>query len=270
MSQTTYNTNYALGREGQIADTTNRQVDSFLAEGAIKYGLVVQQGTADDQVKAMAALAADPDAIVATLASSASPQTISGAGLDGAVGGNLISPAQSVTITLSNHADWDATTAVVYGLDADGNPISENLAIPNGGNATVTGLLSFSRVTSVYIPAQSGTGGTATVGTGATAVVLTRDKYLGVAVYDPMTEPYLSTSEVEDDEQLGVMVKGRVCVVTEAIVTKGAPCYVRTTESGGDVRGQVRGSPASGFALLQGAKFVTSAAADAIAVLELS
>lgn len=72
-----------------------------------------------------------------------------------------------VTLALSSHADWDATVATVTGLDAAGDIFRENLLIPNGGNTTVTGVRHFASVTSRYIPAQSGTGGTATLGFGS-------------------------------------------------------------------------------------------------------
>lgn len=115
-------------------------------------------------VAALAALA-DVDAILATGgASSASPQTLSGASLDGVLGYRALSPSRRITLVLSNHADWDATTATITGKDAGGNTITEDFAIPNGGGATVNGSKLFARVTSIAIPAQSGTGGTFTVG----------------------------------------------------------------------------------------------------------
>lgn len=118
-------------------------------------------------VAALAALA-DVDAILATGgASSASPQTLSGASLDGVLGYRALSPSRRLTLVLSNHADWDATTATITGKDANGDTITEDLTIPNGGNATLTTTKLFARVTSVTIPAQSGTGGTFTVGVAA-------------------------------------------------------------------------------------------------------
>ena len=118
-------------------------------------------------VAALAALA-DVDAILATGgASSASPQTLSGASLDGVLGYRALSPSRRITLVLSNHADWDATTATITGKDANGDTITEDLTIPNGGNATLTTTKLFARVTSVTIPAQSGTGGTFTVGVAA-------------------------------------------------------------------------------------------------------
>lgn len=51
-AQTTYAATPAVGQPGMIAqEFALRQVDSFLAEGAILFGYPVVQGTADGQVK---------------------------------------------------------------------------------------------------------------------------------------------------------------------------------------------------------------------------
>lgn len=111
---------------------------------------------------------ADVDAILASGGASAiAEQTVSGAALNGATGYRDMSVARKITLVLSNHADWDATTATLTGLDVDGAVQSESLTIPNGGNSTVTSTKRYKRVTSLVIPAQSGTGGTFTVGVAA-------------------------------------------------------------------------------------------------------
>lgn len=106
-------------------------------------------------------------AIVATCASSASEQTLTGATLDGASGGASLGQPRFITFTFSSSADWDATNITLSGLDGNGASQSESIAIPNGGNATVTSTKKYLQVSSIVIPAQSGTGGTATVGTRA-------------------------------------------------------------------------------------------------------
>lgn len=111
---------------------------------------------------------ADVDAIIATGgASSTSAQTLSGASLDGVSGYRALSPSRRITLTFSSHADWDATTATITGKDANGTTITDTIAIPNGGNATVATSKLFARVTSIVIPIQSGTGGTFTAGVAA-------------------------------------------------------------------------------------------------------
>lgn len=107
------------------------------------------------------------NAIVATGASSGSSQTVTGAALDGTVGWRTMATARHITLTLSADAHWDATTATLTGRDVDGNTISESLSIPNNGGVTLTSLKRFRTVTSLVIPAQSGTNGTFTMGVAA-------------------------------------------------------------------------------------------------------
>ena len=111
--------------------------------------------------------AADVDALVTAYTTSTAIQVFSGATLDGIVGAGTLTYARNVTLTLSSHTDWDATTGVVVGTDIVGRPITENFTIPNNGNTTVVGAKCFLYVTSITIPAQTGTGGTATFGFGA-------------------------------------------------------------------------------------------------------
>ena len=106
----------------------------------------------------------DADAIVATAGSTAGTQTLTGATLDGATGGAAMSTPRFVTFAFSASADWDATSVTLTGLDGNGASQSETIAVPNGGDATVTSTKRYLQVTSIAIPAQSGTGGTLTVG----------------------------------------------------------------------------------------------------------
>ena len=43
--QTSYTQDYAVGQVGQIADISNRVIDSFAAEGTIAFGIAVARGT---------------------------------------------------------------------------------------------------------------------------------------------------------------------------------------------------------------------------------
>jgi hypothetical protein len=121
-------------------------------------------------INALSALAADVDAIIATGATTTGSQLFAGALLDGVIGGAAMVPGRYLELVLSSHADWDATTATLIGYDNNGNQITESLAIPNGGNATVNSTKRYARVVSLAIPAQSGTGGTFTLGVRARAV----------------------------------------------------------------------------------------------------
>jgi len=107
---------------------------------------------------------ADADAIIATGASSGSLQSLDTTDLDGAIGDAVMDPPRRLSFTFSDHADWDATTITVTGTDQDGVTQTETFAVPNGGNTTVNGTKYFRTVTAVSIPAQSGAGGTFTMG----------------------------------------------------------------------------------------------------------
>ena len=155
-------------------------------------GIAALKGSAERTCKPILstnAPTADVDAIVATLASTAGVQTLTGATLDGVVGDDEMIPPRNVTMTFSNHADWDATMAVVTGIDSDGNVVQEDLLIPNGGNATVTGAKLFAKIMNLYVPAQSGTGGTFTLGTGSKLGAINGQAVHGVALYEATREP---------------------------------------------------------------------------------
>ena len=121
-------------------------------------------------------------------ASSGSIQTIAAADMNGDLAETELFPPRNVTLTLSSHADWDASTAVVTGLGPSGEAQTENFTIPNGGNATVTGTKRFSRVTQIVIPAQSGTSGTFTVGTRAPVTAASADTNSRVTLTSPAGE----------------------------------------------------------------------------------
>lgn len=114
----------------------------------------------------------DADAIIASgAASAATSQVLDSGDFNGVLGAGSSSPARNLTFTFSSSADWDATTLVVEGR-RNGRVVTESIAIPNGGNATVTGTKLFDldaaslAETTFAIPAQSGAGGTLTVGVG--------------------------------------------------------------------------------------------------------
>ena len=111
-------------------------------------------------------LGADADSIMVALATSASPQTLD-TEFDGVIGLGTISPPRKITVTRSSHANQDAVTAVLTGLDEFGEVQTENLAFADTGGEVVTSTKRYSKVTSLAIPAQGGTGGTTAIGTAA-------------------------------------------------------------------------------------------------------
>jgi hypothetical protein len=271
--QTTFSNDPAIAIAGMPADSTPRVTESFVAEGAPVVGLLCQRGTdRERQVIPMTSAVADVDSIVdATpgIASAATEQTITSASADGVIGAGLIIPAQQLTATLNNHADWDATSSIFTYEDVDGKIVRETVLIPNGGNQTITTLGAARRFISWYIPAQTGTNGTATIGTAPTAPVLSLRDFPGVAMFDASRMPYTTGNAYTDKDECPVIAKGRAYVTVEDAVTAGDPVYVRTTTSGADVAGQFGGEKASNFGALAGARYVTSASTDGLAIVEL-
>jgi|GEM_PF-5127227 len=264
--QTTYPTTRALGFAGGLADSGTHDVKSVIAAAIIAAGLVVVKGA----VPAKGYLptppdAADADGIIATASSAVTAQTLSGASLNGAMGAERLIPPRNITLTLNSHADWDATVATVTGLDDAGDVIQENLLIPNGGAVTVTGVLLFASVTSLYLPAQSGVAGTATLGFGALVGSITGRDVHGVALYDATREP--------EGYPVGYPVpcvrKGRVFVTSETSYVDGDPVFVRLVVTGSEVAGHVRATADSNdCARLKGASFWRSGSAG-VAVIDL-
>lgn len=251
---------------GQLADNGHREVNSVIAEAAIEAGLVVIRGgtTRTEGRPPTSPAVADVDGIIATIASASTAQTISGAGLDGVVGAGEMFPPRNVTLTLSSHANWDATTAVVTGTDEDGRVIQESLLIPDAGNATVTGVRHFRTVTSLYIPAQGGTSGTATLGFGSSLGPIDHGVH-GVAVYDASREP----EAYPVDSLVPCLTKGRIAVNCETSYTDGNPVFVRFIATTGETAGHVRATAdANDCAFMKRARFVGSGSSG-VAVIDL-
>lgn len=264
-------TTYVLAMDpfiaGQLVDNGESEVSSIIAEAAIVASLVVIRGatTRTEGRPPTTPDVADVDAIIATILSASTAQTLSGGSLDGVVGGGEMFPPRNVTLTLSSHANWDATTAVVTGYDQEGNVIQESLLIPDAGAATVTGVKPFTKVTSLYIPAQSGASGTATMGFGSVLGPIDSGVH-GVALYDATRKP----EAYPVDYVVPCIRKGRVAVTSETSYSDGQPVLVRFIATGGEVAGQVRSTvDANDCAPMNRARFVGSGSAG-IAVIELN
>lgn len=267
--QTTYSTQPALGIAGMLADSGPSDVASAAAQGTLVAGIAALKGSAERTCKPIAstyAVAADADAFVTALASTAGVQTLSGGSLDGVVGTAEMIPPRNVTMTFSSHADWDATTATVTGTDENGETITENFSIPNGGNATVTGAVKFRTVTSISIPAQSGTGGTGTIGTGSLLGNVDRH-LLGLTLYDATREP----GAWVDNDTVPVLRQGRAWVTSETAVNDGDPVFVRFVVSGDEVYGALRATPDSNDCVRwTRARWRSKTSAAGLAIVELN
>lgn len=227
---------------GTIDNQMDAEVKSRRAASALTPGRLALFVALLSTVRAPVAAdsATDVDAIIATGGSTAGVQTLTTTSLDGVVGDDAMRVARNLTFTFSAHADWDATTATVVGKDVHGEYLSETFAIPNGGNATVTGNALFSQVDSVSIPAQSGTGGTFTMGVGAKLGPLDFAAAGVVALENTRaTAAYAST------EMAPIVRKGRVRVTSEEAVVEGGPVFVRLVVSGDEVYGVFRATPDS-------------------------
>lgn len=155
----------------------------------VEFSVAAESGDAvGDVLDALVALInPDPDAIIATIGSTAGTQLLEDSDLDGALGGDVISPPRNLVFTHNGHADWNETTGVVTGLDANGRTITESFTIPNGAGAgaqSVTLERLFASVISLAIPVQGGTNGTATLGVGKRFDV---DGYLSITATDGAT-----------------------------------------------------------------------------------
>ncbi len=196
-------------------------------------------------------------------ASSTSQQVITS--FNGSLGAGPFQPARAVTMTLNNNANWDATTAVLRGYNHLGQIVSENLSIPDAGNTTLTSANLYTRLISLTIPAQSGTGGTYTLGVAAVAAgALTAADFYGVVVYQAIkTTPNSAglygypgvpsgvTADYADSESAPLLVEGGIACVTETTFTTNAPVYCRIAAgAGGSTIGAFRTDADSSTAIL--------------------
>lgn len=275
MSQTSIATSMTNAIEGGAAYNGPVDIETGAAQEAIEPGkLVVRYGTDADQVHVIPAPnGADNDAIVAAggIGSTASAQALGTAALTGAVGAGEIFPPTNLTYTFNSHTDWDATEMVVTGIGPLGTVVQEYIAIPNGGNQVITGKVHFKFVTNIDIPAQSGTNGTLIVGTGTNYGPVALGKVRGVAVRKTGAQ----SSSYAAEDAVSIMQRGKIYVVAEASVTKGAQAYVRIVATGDEERGAFRasadGSAGSPDAVpLLGATFAASASTGALVALDLN
>ena len=274
---------------GQLYDSgSKKQVSAKAARGLVKagYGVFKVAGVGGRGTNIVdpgevfhipsPTAAANTTAIITSGASSASIQTLSGASLTGAVGGSEMQPARQITLILSNHANWLSTNAVLTGVNHLGQTVSENLAIPAGGNVTVTSTNRYRRVTSLVIPVQGGTSGTFTVGIAALASITIAD-FRGVAMrqvvkvtpnssalfgYPDLTSTAVPADYI-DTEMVPVLTRGGIWVFTETAVNDMDDVYVRIASgAGGSTLGAFRNdSDSASCVQVTNARFVYDCAA---------
>ncbi len=276
MPQTTYSSTPAVAYPGMAADSgVNDNLSAVVEEsGGIKPGLLVVRGVGGDRTARLPpAVVADADSIKTNIGSTAGVQSFTTSDFNGVIGAGLISPPAKIDLVLSSHADWDATNATLVYEDEHGVRQTETLAIPNGGNATVTSSGYASRVISLSIPAQSSTGGTATLGTSATRTLGGGD-VLGVSLHSQkglVTPGQTDNEKYEDDDVMPYTRNGRIYVTVENAFAAGDRPLVRCIATGAEQLGAFRvGDSDSGDCFpVPGLRLMNSGAAGALGVLEV-
>ena len=125
-------------------------------------------------------LAADDDSILTATATSGSEQVLDSEA-NGVIALGVLSPPRKITVTRSSHANQDAVTAVLVGVDEYGRAQTENLAFADAGSEVLTSTKLYSRFVSLTIPAQGGTGGTTKIGHAAAVSVTDNTTSMDVA-----------------------------------------------------------------------------------------
>lgn len=141
-----------------------------LVSYALKRGRDASYQAAADADTTALDVAAIPAAIKTSIATSASPQTYSGAALNGSIGTGSISPARPPTVTTTGTlGSFVAGSEVVFtGLNSIGMTITSTVTL-GASLGTFTGDYDLSSVTSISADAQAGTAGAWTFGLGAYA-----------------------------------------------------------------------------------------------------
>lgn len=80
------------------------------------------------------------------------------------IGNRKMDVARRISFVFSNSASWITSTITLEGFDARGLYITDTIAVPNGGNNTVTSAKFFAQVTKISVPLQGGAAGTCSVG----------------------------------------------------------------------------------------------------------
>lgn len=286
--QTSYSQDPAIGAAGRLVRGFDPHlVISGKCTAAVPYGRGVVSlksvGALTDDPDGNVQLppnvpAADVDAFIAGGFSTAGIQTYTADGtslldFDGApIGKTRCTYGRPVQATFNSHADWDATTMEIWGLDVRGRLVYDTITIPDAGNATVVANqeVAFAQLLRVKIPAQSGTNGTFTLGVQGAAVPQQEVDLFGVALLvDANTE---STTGYAIAETGSFLRRGVIWVTVENAVSRGQQAHLRHTSDGGSNTslGTWRGDWDAGrAACVPNARFITAASAAGLAQLEV-
>lgn len=251
MPQTEVTQTAARATPGKLATSAPHSIISTIVEetGEIEPGMPVVRGVGGDRTaRRPPAMVADVDAFKTNIASTAGIQTFTAVDLDGVIGAAALPLAAKVVLVLNANAAWNATTAVLSGLDKDGIPISENLSIPADTGGTLTSVNYYSKVTGLVIPAQTGAGGTATLGYAAD-FTFDGGAFLGLALHQHKTRfdgAYTNCENYTDEEQMSVLESGPIFVRVENAGTAGDILHVRLIAAGAEKIGAYRAHDTDG------------------------
>lgn len=277
--QTTVSSAPAKAFPGLIVEGNHHHtIDSYRVDEAngIKPGLGLMRGTSGDLTARLPpAFSADDDAIIAAHATTAGNLVLDDASeLDGVIGEARIYPPSKLDLTLSSHADFNATTWPLVYEDEDGVRRTEDFLVPDAGNIVLRTKGYVSRVISLTQPAQAGVGGSFKLGTTTERAIGKRDG-IGVSMHSHKTlaeNPSSTNNEVyEDEDTLPAGKKVRVWVEVENAFSAGDAVFVRCTAGVTEVQGAIRvtDSDSGDAAQLMHANLLTSGSAGDFGQLEV-
>lgn len=276
--QTSVDSAPPVGLPGQIVDGDHHHnIDSFRVEetNGIAPGLACYRGTGGDWTARKApTFAADDDAIIAAHATTAGNLVLDDASeLDGVIGEARIHPPSKLDLTLSSHADFNATTWPLVFEDEDGVRRTYDFLVPDAGNTALRTPFYVSRVISLTQPAQGGTGGSFKLGTTTERAIGKRDG-IGISMHSHKALIAQSTDEnevYEDEDTMPAGRKVKVWVTVENAFTAGDAVFVRCTATGDEVAGAIRvtDTDSGDCAQLMHANLVTSGDAGDLGQLEV-
>ena len=232
-----------VGRPGMVADGDSCAV-TRIAEAAMRPGGICLRGVVAAKAgkgvrPPVAAAAADADGFKTNIGSTAGIQTFTGADFQGVIGTSRLVPGRNLVLVCDAHTDWNPTTAVATFEDEYGRVVTEDLAVATSGTATGTKICT--KIISLVIPAQTGTGGTAVLGTGTLLGPLTGRDVVGIAQYLAARQLATgATTEFAAEDTLSVLEEGRAWVEVEEDVLDGEQVYLRFVIAGVEIVGAFR------------------------------
>lgn len=218
-----------------------------------------------------APVAATVGAIGSGVTSATGTKTVGSGVTAGTYAAIALQPARKLTVVFDSSTDWDPTTAVITYVNNLNQTVSENLAIATSTTATTVGYAK--SFVSLAIPAQTGSGGTATIGFAALGSLTLADAF-GVVVRQPMksmvnpSNLYIgpttdgitnanTLAHYVDGDTVPVLNEGGIWVYSEETISDRDPVYVRVAAgSGGSLLGAFRNDDDSATCVaVTGARF---------------